>query len=465
MKFAMRLVMGAAILCVVSVSGSSVKFIASHIGGEPVGATDASVCSAASKWMSSRRTLVEFSKPTRLSTYKEEKNHQGKQKCREYWSRPDWAVMHRCSSTRRESCQACTTKTADCWGNYRGEQDVGVRASKAKWKAHFMTIHVRCQTGDINIVFKVKRLRRGELRVFWDGVQQGSTVMSDKALDKVKIEDKGTRKLSTNNHRTVALKIPIARAGGHTFVIQFLPDAIDSTYKDPLVIVRNVRFFLAPEYAKCENEKACLHKLHEAGAAGMLLRSSPALQGECLAGEAVAKGPACQSWRSCLAPEFKASLSNMIGAAGFSAPGTLTQVNVSSSSETSIVRSVGGLASSRREAQAFCINPATEDPESWACDCYEEAVARCSTIEDLPSYSLQSCLRASYCMHPSVCKSWLDAYCTPVAPDGAVIVNMMQELAKRAASQAPGTGLLTQRAFLKRADSTVDASFRQKVCV
>merc|ERR1712118_375518 len=59
-----------------------------------------------------------------------------------------------------------------------------------------------------------------------------------------------------------------------------------------------------------------------------------------------------------------------------------------------------------------CINPLTDDVESWNCDCFEEMHARCRALEATAAEDTDElCLRAQMCEHPSVCEAWKATYC------------------------------------------------------
>merc|ERR1712087_1054335 len=49
------------------------------------------------------------------------------------------------------------------------------------------------------------------------------------------------------------------------------------------------------------------------------------------------------------------------------------------------------------------------DPESWDCDCYEEAHSVCERVE--VEHTDLECLRAHYCNFPNVCQAWKDQFC------------------------------------------------------
>merc|ERR1712061_773846 len=57
-----------------------------------------------------------------------------------------------------------------------------------------------------------------------------------------------------------------------------------------------------------------------------------------------------------------------------------------------------------------CVDPRTEDPESWECDCYESFQAKCTAIKNHSAvrnnYTFGKCLRAILCDLPNMCPSW-----------------------------------------------------------
>merc|ERR1719198_1114843 len=62
--------------------------------------------------------------------------------------------------------------------------------------------------------------------------------------------------------------------------------------------------------------------------------------------------------------------------------------------------------------EKLCMDPRTEDPESWACDCYEKMKERCAAVEpSISGYDETLCLRAIFCEEDKVCTSWKSTFC------------------------------------------------------
>lgn len=132
------------------------------------------------------------------------------------------------------------------------------------------------------------------------------------------------------------------------------------------------------------------------GAGSVHLRNNNAAQAACLSETLGASGDtACQAWRSCLAASKKAdALLGLLKAARVHT----TEIATERSDKT-------------------CLDPATEDPESWTCDCYDSMRDRCvelaAEVGAAYSSSFESvCLRAEYCVHPKICSGWKAAACS-----------------------------------------------------
>merc|ERR1719198_952857 len=62
--------------------------------------------------------------------------------------------------------------------------------------------------------------------------------------------------------------------------------------------------------------------------------------------------------------------------------------------------------------EKLCMDPRTEDPESWACDCYERMKQRCASVKPMISdYDESLCLRAQFCSEGKVCQTWKSVMC------------------------------------------------------
>merc|ERR1719498_2131528 len=58
-----------------------------------------------------------------------------------------------------------------------------------------------------------------------------------------------------------------------------------------------------------------------------------------------------------------------------------------------------------------CINPPTEDPLAWDCDCYEEMHKRCRAIKATSPNAMSTCLQAQFCTHKNICPEWAATVC------------------------------------------------------
>merc|ERR1712190_212971 len=129
-------------------------------------------------------------------------------------------------------------------------------------------------------------------------------------------------------------------------------------------------------------------------------RNSNFEQLQCL--RAASPAGLCQEWRNCLtatpSSAHEAQLLTLMLAGGVG------------QTPASAVGSWGS-------AEAACMNPLIEDPESWDCDCYESMHSRCKVVEALPDtedYTEEKCFRALFCVHDGVCRSWKHQFCRDV---------------------------------------------------
>jgi len=51
-----------------------------------------------------------------------------------------------------------------------------------------------------------------------------------------------------------------------------------------------------------------------------------------------------------------------------------------------------------------CVDPSTDDPESWACDCSADMESECGGIDE-------ECFQGLMCSHSGVCQEWKDTNC------------------------------------------------------
>eukprot|EP00747_Dinoflagellata_sp_TGD_P102828 gnl/TRDRNA2_/TRDRNA2_168778_c1_seq20.p1 gnl/TRDRNA2_/TRDRNA2_168778_c1~~gnl/TRDRNA2_/TRDRNA2_168778_c1_seq20.p1 ORF type:complete len:817 (-),score=96.32 gnl/TRDRNA2_/TRDRNA2_168778_c1_seq20:123-2378(-) len=233
------------------------------------------------------------------------------------------------------------------------------------------------------------------------------------------------------------------------------------------VIVEDMVVLMKPDYGDCMDKKACLKELDDQGHDGLAFFEDNTQVRECLEREdhQLVHGSICKLWRDCLAQygstETQQGMQKLLEAAGvgeactedyvhcgsWAAAGYCTdnqygawvqqhcsckcssQLAVSdggsnqvllkelatavASSKTVVKRSKSTEGESKTLADHECMNPDTEDPAAWQCDCWEEMQKRCEQVNHhmSPNPALKTCLRAQFCLHPKVCSEWTAAKC------------------------------------------------------
>jgi len=157
----------------------------------------------------------------------------------------------------------------------------------------------------------------------------------------------------------------------------------------------------------CMVGKNCLAELGDGSDAGFELRNNNTLQRQCLESGASslqtsALTEMCSAWVSCLPAENKHILKTLLKAAH--AP----------PQETSLVRQVisaSGAASFAEEVATVngtsadpndCVDPAIDDPESYDCECVEEMIETCGSVDE-------TCFKNIMCKNFQVCQSWKES--------------------------------------------------------
>jgi len=169
---------------------------------------------------------------------------------------------------------------------------------------------------------------------------------------------------------------------------------------------------MGTDFAQCEDDKACLYEMAECDgiedcADAADLRSNNLRQYDCLVGPSDIHTLACARWLGCLSAKYKARLVSALKVAGVVG---LTSSNSSASSParpSAVTLSQQGI----RGGEDECTNWVTEDPESWACDCYDQAQSLCLGAISGTSVELDVCLRAIVCDREDTCSEWKTAYC------------------------------------------------------
>jgi len=215
--------------------------------------------------------------------------------------------------------------------------------------------------------------------------------------------------------------------GGHEFALHFEPHAINATAK-----VGWLSFQMKTEFVDCEDSKVCLQALFDAGADGIELRNNNHLQLTCLESVTPSDIPACASWRSCLSSEYTEKLKSMLQAATLHSR-TASRGQASLLSARTYANDSRAHGDAVSNGDGACLDPETEDPESWACDCADTAIKRCTAISHADNYDKAKCLTAMYCDYPHVCTTWADEACSD-----ATVVAMRNLLHANALEQRRG---------------------------
>jgi len=202
--------------------------------------------------------------------------------------------------------------------------------------------------------------------------------------------------------------VDVSSGGGHTLSVEFSPSPLQHMEHLAFADIAKLRLFVPDDFASCEDTKACLAPLGADGSEeGIRLRNSNALQKLCLESKEPAKlSDSCARWQECLRASSSDQnhlrrLRTLLDAAG-------------------VVASTGAVALatvtiSRKRGNARCMDPETEDPESWDCDCYENFQRKCAGISetqgDTAIYTEAECLRAIFCSDHRVCSEWKARSC------------------------------------------------------
>jgi len=189
--------------------------------------------------------------------------------------------------------------------------------------------------------------------------------------------------------------IPIT-GNSHIMVVFVRTDSAKAASADIRLVARNVR----PNTDSCMGAKDCLSLLVGSDAA-FALRNSNELQWQCLMADSsvtrIATSSACDPWFECLSTaEQLDKMKTFLGAAMRLLPDSLGQKNSLVSEATESVSAT----------DSSCIDPSTEDPESWECECFDEMSKSC----DVPNQ--EDCIRELMCNKCSLCLAWKQTHCS-----------------------------------------------------
>lgn len=211
--------------------------------------------------------------------------------------------------------------------------------------------------------------------------------------------------------RKAWVTIPLATSGGHELITAF---TVDSSTVGQAKAYEGIQLYMAPNFRKCEDTKVCLKVFGDDseglwGTEAQHIRNSNRLQKECLETNSVKdRSRLCNKWHQCLDSgrgNHKQKLIDMLYAADVDQLIDDTNELINQSAHDT-------------DGDFICINPETEDVESWECDCYDGMVQRCQELESSISlhslsvnYTKINCLRALICEHQEVCQHWKARHC------------------------------------------------------
>eukprot|EP00747_Dinoflagellata_sp_TGD_P105141 gnl/TRDRNA2_/TRDRNA2_169462_c0_seq8.p1 gnl/TRDRNA2_/TRDRNA2_169462_c0~~gnl/TRDRNA2_/TRDRNA2_169462_c0_seq8.p1 ORF type:complete len:518 (-),score=47.02 gnl/TRDRNA2_/TRDRNA2_169462_c0_seq8:94-1647(-) len=376
-------------------------------------------------------------------------------------SRAVWQKTSRCSSPSMDSCTECSGQP-NCWGVVGSHGKLRVKRQSAQWNRFVTTIHVRCMSPYVHIRFSLIGLTHGVLRLYWDGMEitPGNRFVTKGLHSPILPQDlKAARQKGRKKGTKASLKLD--RIGGHEFTIEF--SSHSNKNLEGTATMRGLSFIMPDSFARCEDTKVCLASL--AGRSGSELRNSNVLQRLCLSAQrgtlTFKQKQACESWRRCLS---KSDVSHSDRLLALLEAATVGDRSVDPGTARDVPREQDKIDSEQ------CILPPIADPESWACDCFEEMHQRCETVSlhhAIDGFSEAMCLRAMFCSHSVVCGGWKEQACKdPLIAD---ILKALQDLEpsaddKQRLDLKTSALQLQNRANLVASTVGVDGSLNRKTC-
>jgi hypothetical protein len=153
----------------------------------------------------------------------------------------------------------------------------------------------------------------------------------------------------------------------------------------------------------CMGQKECLSLLADGSKEAFALRNSVPLQLQCLEAETVEKrrlvAAKCDPWFKCLHKSGKLSGLRVFLRA---AVGEASLLSVAGHSDAALVAD---------PTRSRCIDPASDDPESWNCNCFTHLTKVC---KDDPLGN-EACFRMKFCASCAVCLRWKEKHCCVTA--------------------------------------------------
>ena len=175
-----------------------------------------------------------------------------------------------------------------------------------------------------------------------------------------------------------------------------------------------------PQVDRCMGVKDCLAALGDGSVEAFALRNSNKAQLECVE----ARDPAtissiCAKWTGCLSSQGQLiTIRSFLRAAVGSAVASAIQA---SPSDMSVKPEAGE-----------CVDPSIADPESFECECSEQMMRTCTTLNQ----AFDDCLPRLMCRNAHVCSSWKQTHCSAAltSTSNSSIADMMMTKSQGAAT-------------------------------
>jgi hypothetical protein len=195
----------------------------------------------------------------------------------------------------------------------------------------------------------------------------------------------------------------------------------------------------------CMAVKDCLSNLGDGSKEAYKLRNDNKKQLKCLSATTDAARDAinlkCKPWVKCLAKDAgRISKLKSLLAAGQEGSSMLIAI-----SDRDAMASTSGWGTRRRKPvqdQSECIDPATDDPESWSCDCVQDLIDECGGIH-------ASCFRTQMCQSTEICTSWKKSHC----PGWSSLISKSNE---STTEEKKATSLVLMRRTTSHAQGAID---------
>eukprot|EP00747_Dinoflagellata_sp_TGD_P145452 gnl/TRDRNA2_/TRDRNA2_176590_c2_seq27.p1 gnl/TRDRNA2_/TRDRNA2_176590_c2~~gnl/TRDRNA2_/TRDRNA2_176590_c2_seq27.p1 ORF type:complete len:341 (-),score=38.41 gnl/TRDRNA2_/TRDRNA2_176590_c2_seq27:210-1232(-) len=267
----------------------------------------------------------------------------------------------------------------------------------APWTRFLVVAHVECPSDKFEANLLVDELSTGStIKMLWNGDELDGTTAEILSTLRPRSTFGAPAKPRWRTHQEVT----VSRSGGHTLTIEVKRNSHDGA----AATVKGWNIVVQRRFSTCMDTQSCLNELDASGSAGRSLRSSNKLLSQCLAmktnkvNQMNVVGPACATWRRCLRKKGEETVKHMrllLSAAALKE---------------------GAGSSEKADMRApTCINPPTEDPLGWDCDCFEEMHDRCKALgakkKSMKWGQMQACVRAHFCLHPNICEPWRAAVC------------------------------------------------------